>query len=348
MATPGAPSGHLHAARGYDIQDPRESAGGEFDQRVRGRYGGRYRMGRSDGGGGTRPGRGVDRGSAGDAEAAGGRVNFVDGADRSSLSVDRDSIIWHQKHDKDCRALVHHLKFKKWPKFCSPALKKEDINNFALRDGILCVQGQTGAEQRIVWPRAKRFEMLYQHHDLSHHGHCGHEKLYEKLSRHIWYVGLKRDCKNYVDSCKRCSEKKDDRGPAPPPLLPQPTGGPGDVLVIDIVHMPSSRLTGKTLVLTCVDKFTGFLTHYPLQSGTADDVADALTTQFLKYGPPQHIETDAGANLKSQKVSDLCKFWGVTLRHSVGYHHEAIGKVERRHRDNKRRLRTLTDSYGVD
>ena len=138
--------------------------------------------------------------SAGDAEAAGGRVNFVDGADRSSLSADRDSIIWYQKHDKDCRALVHHLKFKKWPKFCSPALKKEDINNFALRDGILCVQGQTGAEQRIVWPRAKRFEMLYQHHDISHHGHCGHEKLYEKLSRHIWYVGLKRDCKNRAPS----------------------------------------------------------------------------------------------------------------------------------------------------
>ena len=48
------------------------------------------------------------------------------------------------------------------------------------------------------------------------------------------YVGLKRDCKNYVDICKRCSEKKEDRGPPAPPLLPQTAGGPGDVLVIDI------------------------------------------------------------------------------------------------------------------
>ena len=292
---------------------------------------------------------GTSAAGTGTAATGGGvRVNVIDGADPGISSFSRDSVIWYQKHDKDCRALVHRLKYEKWPKFCYPVLKKEHISKFSLRDGILCVQSTSEAEPRIVWPRAKRFEMLQQHHDPSHHGHCGHEKLYEKLSRHIWYVGLKRDCKNYVDSCKRCSEKKDDRGPPAPPLLPQPTGGPGDVLVIDVVHMPSSRTTGNTLVLTCVDKFTGFLTHYPLQSGTADYLVDALTTQFLRYGPPQHIETDAGANFKSQKVSELCKFWGITIRHSVGHHHEGIGKVERRHRDIKRRLRTLTDSYGVD
>ena len=282
------------------------------------------------------------------AGAASGRVNVVAGPSPDTLSMDRDTIIWYQKHDKDCRAVVHYLKYKKWPKFCSPTLKREDVDKFELRDGILCIQGGPGTAVRIVWPRAKRFELLYQHHDPSHHGHCGHEKLFEKVSRHVWYLGLKHDCKNYVDSCERCSQKKDSRGAPAPPLLPQPPGGPGDVLVIDIVHMPSSRVTGRSLVLTCVDKFTGFLTHYPLAAGTADNIVNALLEQFLRYGPPQHIETDAGANLKSQKVSELCKFWGITMRHSVGYHHEAVGKIERRHLDIKRRLRALTDSYGVD
>ena len=199
-----------------------------------------------------------------------------------------------------------------------------------------------------MWPRAKRYEILHQYHDPPHHGHCGHEKLFEKVSRDVWYVGLRRDCENYVASCERCSQRKDDRGPPAPPLLPQDPGGPGEVLVIDVVHMPNSRLTGKTLVLTCVDKFTGFLSHYTLQSGSADHVVNALMTQFLTFGPPQRIETDAGTNLTSSKVTELCKFWGVDARSAVGFHHEAVGKVERRHRDIKRRLRALNDSHGAD
>ena len=279
---------------------------------------------------------------------AGAKVHLVAGVDLAKLSMDRCSIIWYQKHDKDCRAIAHHLKYHKWPKFCSPALKRQDINMFSMNDGILCYKGRQGTDTKIVWPRVKRFEILYANHDPSHHGHRGSDKLYQKISQHIWYVGLKRDCKNYVESCSLCSRRKDDRGPPSPPLLPQEPYGPGDILVVDIMHMTNSRSTGNSLVLTCVDKFTGFISHYPLQSGSADDLVEALTTQFVTFGPPLRVETDAGANFKSHKVATLCKFWGIKIRHAVGGHHEAVGKIERRHRDIKRRLRTLTESYGSD
>ena len=262
-------------------------------------------------------------------------------------NIEPASLMWHQKHDKHCRALVFRLRTGKWPRYCPPSLKRENVNNFVLRNGILCRKAHDGSLQ-VVWPIVKRFEMLYRYHDTSTGAHCGSDKLYEILSRNIWYLGLKKDCQNYVASCGLCSRKKDDRGPPGPPLLPQDPISPGEVLVIDVVHMPNSRLSGKTLVLTCVDKFTGFLTYHSLDSGSANSIADALSTQFLTFGPPQRIETDAGTNMKSQKVAELCRFWGVDLRHSVGFHHEAIGKVERRHRDIKRRVRTLTESYGCD
>ena len=262
-------------------------------------------------------------------------------------SIEPASLIWHQKHDKHCRALVFRLRTGKWPKYCPPALKREKIDNFALQHGILYRKACDGSCQ-IVWPTSKRFEMLYRHHDTSIGAHCGADKLYEILTRHIWYLGLKRDCQNYVASCALCSAKKDDRGPPRPPLLPQDPTSPGEVLVIDVVHMPQSRLSGKTLVLTCIDKFTGFLTYYPLDSGTADNITDALSTHFLTFGPPQRIETDAGANMKSEKIAELCRFWGVDRRHATGSHHEAIGKLERRHRDIKCRVRTLSENYGSD
>ena len=173
-----------------------------------------------------------------------------------------------------CKALRrpprHLWTWGKWPRYCPPALKRENAAHFQFVNGILCRCAPCAGHMQVVWPVAKRFELMYRHHDNSIGSHCGGEKLYDIISRRVWYLGLRRDCQNYVASCGRCIGKKDDRGPPPPPILPQQPAGPGDELVI--VHMPASRTSGRTLVLTCIDKFTGFLTFYPLQSGSADDV----------------------------------------------------------------------------
>ena len=94
------------------------------------------------------------------------QVNAV-GTTLTRLSLDRDSIRWYQKHDKDCRALVHNLKHKKWPKFCSPVLKRQDISKFVLHDGILFFSEYRGASLKVVWPRAKRYEIEYERYEPS-------------------------------------------------------------------------------------------------------------------------------------------------------------------------------------
>ena len=113
--------------------------------------------------------------------------------------------------------------------------------------------------------------------------------------------------------------------------------------------MPRGRVHGRSSVLTCVDTFSGYLSYYVLDYGASDCVVDALNRHFLTFGPPENMESDAGTNLlKNSHVQALCKHFGVKTRASVGYHHEAVGKVERRRLDMKRRLRAVPDSCGAD
>ena len=113
--------------------------------------------------------------------------------------------------------------------------------------------------------------------------------------------------------------------------------------------MPRSTVSSKYQLLTCVDKFSGFVSAYPLETGLADCVADALAHHFLTFGPPQCAKCDAGSNLlKNSRVKEMCTFWGVQTRVSVGYCHQAVGKIERRHLDIKRRLRALSSVNGTD
>ena len=254
----------------------------------------------------------------------------------------QDALIWYQRHDRSCRAIAHYLNHGKWPRFASPVLKREPPSRFVMMDGLVYRGNQ------LVWPVAKRFELMYRHHDVSHHAHGGGSKLCELLSRHVWYPGLKSDCDDYVRSCTRCSQRKSTRSHRPP-LLSQPAAYPNETLVIDVLAMPRGHGYGRSSVLTCVDKFSGYLSYYVLESGSSDCIVEALTQHFLTFGPPECIESDAGSNLlRNSHVQTLCDHFGVRTRASVGHHHEAVGKVERRHLDMKRRLRAVSDAHGAD
>ena len=139
----------------------------------------------------------------------------------AQMSLTRESLIWYQKHDRDCRAIAHRLRHGKWPRSTPVQLRRERIDEFSLRDGVL-VRNRRDSEHTsaIVWPAAKRFELLHRHHDTSTAAHCGAGKMYEVLRRRVWLPGMKRLCEEYVRSCRRCGKKKDTR-PQIPPLIPQ-------------------------------------------------------------------------------------------------------------------------------
>ena len=61
---------------------------------------------------------------------------------------------------------------------------------------------------------------------------------------------------------------------------------------------------------TCVDRFSGFVQPYPLESRSADSVTDKLAQHFMTFGPPEFAECDSGSNLlKNVRVKGLCSFF---------------------------------------
>ena len=279
-----------------------------------------------------------------------GEINLISPDFLGQISMEKESLIWYQKHDNICRSIAHRLRHGKWPRSAPVSLRRERVEEFSLQDGVLvrtCSRSE-GSTPVIVWPVAKRFELLRGHHDVSTAAHCGADKMHAILCRRVWFPGMRRLCEEYVRGCRRCGKKKDARSRTPP-LLPQEADYPNAVLVIDILSMPRSVASGKCQLLTCVDKFSGFLSAYPLESGSAECVADKLAHHFMTFGPPECAESDSGSNLlKNSRIGELCAFFGVRTRVSVGYCHQAVGKIERRHLDIKRRLRALSTSYGTD
>lgn len=93
-------------------------------------------------------------------------------------------------------------------------------------------------------------------------------------------------------------------------------------------HASSSSDKYKYILLV-VDSFTGWIEGFPLVSQSAETVAFLLYSEiFCRYGAPECIISDQGANFMSQLVQSLCELFQVARHRTSAYKPACNGRVE--------------------
>ena len=103
------------------------------------------------------------------------------------------------------------------------------------------------------------------------------------------------------------------------------------------------RSEGYTYLLTILDRYSRWLEAVPLTSITAVDCAQALLRAWVsRFGVPQDVTTDQGAQFTSALWSELMATLGVKALRTTSYHPQSNGMVERIHCVLKERLMSLS------
>jgi hypothetical protein len=97
--------------------------------------------------------------------------------------------------------------------------------------------------------------------------------------------------------------------------------------LVDLSNIPVT-IDDKTFkyCMSLIYIFSRFVWIRPLQTKSADDVANELYPIFMEYGPPRILQSDQGGEFKSV-VNTLCKMLNVKVIHSSAYNPQAQGKV---------------------
>ncbi|GBN42741.1 hypothetical protein AVEN_245681-1 [Araneus ventricosus] len=86
----------------------------------------------------------------------------------------------------------------------------------------------------------------------------------------------------------------------------------------------------------------------PLTDIRAETVAQALYSGWIsRFGVPQRISTDRGAQFTSDVFHSLAKTFGIRLSHTAAYHPQANGAIERWHRTLKAAVMCHTSVHWV-
>eukprot|EP00731_Ephydatia_muelleri_P038690 Em0863g2a len=166
-----------------------------------------------------------------------------------------------------------------------------------------------GSKCQLGLDKVHYLTSLKVNHDIISSGHQGVEKTLQRLKRTAYWIGMAKDTELYCRSCMVCQRSKLPM-PTPVPMTNIPIGHPWQMLAVDVLQVPvSSR--GNRYLLVIQDYFTKWAEAIPMPNQTAECIAGILIDLFSRFGIPEILHSDHGANFESTMIRRVCAAFGV-------------------------------------
>jgi transposase InsO family protein len=198
------------------------------------------------------------------------------------------------------------------------------------KTGVICIPSQL--QREVVW--------------IAHRvaGHRGVNATVERVISHGHFPGVMKMVREMLSHCEACQRKGGAKKDQTHTLASVTDGYPFQRLSLDFVGPLPRSSKGHYYLLTIKDTFTRWVEAFPLTSATAEAVAIKLEKEvFPRFGYPESIHSDRGAQFTSHLLDQLCKEFDLVLTHTPAYNPKS-NPVERAHRDMKGAFKALTDS----
>ena len=262
--------------------------------------------------------------------------------DGPDFSLSPSELIKQQKADDSLVTCFDSL--------CSDSEIGTVSEGFYLHNGVLMRKSEDCPSPilQIVVPSKYRSAILSMAHDgLA--GHSGVGKTYDRIQRHFFWPGVRRDVAEFCRSCHPCQlAGKPNQIIPPAPLHPIPAvGQPFERVIIDCVGpLPRSK-SGYQYLLTVMCTSTRYPEAIPLRKITTKAIVRALLRFFSFVGLPREIQSDQGSNFMSKAFAKALQSLQITHQVSSAFHPASQGALERYHQTLKRMLRAFCLETGA-
>ncbi|KAG1225834.1 hypothetical protein G6F67_009193 [Rhizopus microsporus] len=208
---------------------------------------------------------------------------------------------------------------------------KKNPNKYLIRSNQLWCKVKIGNKwcEVLYCPVSRRADLIDRFH--SGFGHAGVNTVYELLRKRWWWPGMFRNIQDWLSKCPQCqlaaSPKKNQRHA---PMVPLEIPEPFSRWHLDFVGELPTTQNGNRWLLTAVDYATNWPIARAVPEATAEAVADFLYEEIvMRFGCPNEIVTDRGANFLSKLVANYSKRVNITHKMTSAFHPRSNGKCER-------------------
>lgn len=258
---------------------------------------------------------------------------------------DAETIKTQQETDPLFGDVMNHLMNPAHPLSDETKQALPDVSRFYIDNGLLYksvrIQGTT--HEVIAVPRRMIGQALRLSHEHVTAGHPGPARTVKRASKYFFWPKMTSDIKAYVGNCDVCQRSKTGGNPLMPlKTYPTPTEV-WETVSMDLVGPLPLTEAGNKYLLVMVDHLSRYCALEPLQSKSAEHVADGVVRicAFLNF--PKVLLSDQGKEFRCTTMAALAKHHGFANRYTAVYHPASHGVVERRNRDIVTTLRATIE-----
>ena len=206
---------------------------------------------------------------------------------------------------------------------------------YSVPGGLLWCDVSTGSLRPVV-PMRFRKDVMKALHNVAHPGIRATRRIL--ASRFVW-PGMNKEANTFVKFCVSCQKTKTTVHTKPPPQKFSPPSRRFGHVHVDIVGpFPSCR--GQSYLFTMIDRFSRWPEAIPMADTKIESCVRALMTGWIaRFGVPEMITSDRGAQFTSAVWKTLSAVLGFRPVWTTAHHPQANGLVERFHRVLKTGLR---------
>ena len=197
----------------------------------------------------------------------------------------------------------------------------------------------------IVLPQLYQTDLLFRSHDQM--GHQGIDKVFQRILKRFEWLGMKKACEKWVTACLSCQQVKDPR------ILRFPLQSIESSEFNEVVQIDHQEIcmtdSGYNQVLVMIDHFTKYAEAVPCITASAEETCDHLiNTWIARHDCPMTFQSDNGTAFVGELTKELMRRSQVAQAHSMTYHPQTNGLVERQNRTLVSMLRVCCSRYMTD
>lgn len=237
-------------------------------------------------------------------------VNFVE-QHAIPVAMNIDQIVVETKADVELQNTIENIQSGKWGRHHSMYSVRHELS--------VTANGLVLRGTKLVMPHKLRAGTLR----LAHKGHHGIVKTKQALRTKVWWPGMDKDAKQYVQQCHACQclGQTDPPAPLQPNKMPNK---PWERLHMDFLGPYPS---GET-VLVVTDAYSKFPEVEIMTTTTAKAVIKRLDRIFATHGLPNEVRTDNGPPFNSKELEDYMQGRGIIFRTVTPLWPQANGEAE--------------------
>ncbi|XP_059290310.1 uncharacterized protein LOC132043875 [Lycium ferocissimum] len=179
---------------------------------------------------------------------------------------------------------------------------------------------------------------------------CSHEWVRaseENLKTRLLRMTMENDCSKFVQKCHKCQIHRDLIKVPPTKLNAITSPWSFASWGMDVIGPIEPAASNKhRFIMVAINYFTKWVETASYASVTKKVVANFVRNNIIcRFGIPELIITDNGANLNSHLMKEICAQFQITHRNSTAYRPQMNGAVEAANKNIKKILRKMIDNY---